>query len=223
MTKPSTIRPRDLLWGEDDDKGTAVTGITRPPKPSTTRSAALILTEDAQLLRSRVRELDVDVSETHQRSYQHEWQVRTQQWALGSMPEMLTQLTDLGFSWRDIARMVGVSVASIQKWRRGENVTGPNRHRVASLLAACDLIAAHYCVRDIAQWFETPVIDGAPTTPIDIWSGGNYLLVFEYVTQHVTPEQAMNDFMPEWRERFQSDFETFVAGDGNLSIRARGK
>ena len=219
MTKPTS--PRDLLWGDDDDRGTAGSGITRPPRPSTTRSTALLLTEDADRLRSQVRELGTDVGETHQRTYQHEWQVRTQQWAVSGMSEMLGQLADLGFSWRDVARMVGVSVASVQKWRKGENVAGTNRHKVASLLAACDFIAAHYCVQDIAQWFETPVIEGAPTTPVDFWADGNYLLVFEYVTQHVTPEQAMNDFMPEWREHFSSGFESFVAGDGDMSIRAK--
>ncbi|MCA2302725.1 hypothetical protein JF770_04075 [Mycobacterium intracellulare] len=136
---------------------------------------------------------------------------------------MLSDLADLGFSWRDIARMVGVSVAAIQKWRKGEKVTGPNRHKLASLLAACDFIISHLLAEDVAQWFETPIIDGAPITPIDIWSEGNYLVLFEYATQHMTPEQAMNEFRPDWRERFRSSWETFEAGDGNLSIRAKGQ
>jgi transcriptional regulator with XRE-family HTH domain len=134
---------------------------------------------------------------------------------------MLNELADLGFSWRDIASMVGVSVAAIQKWRKGEKVAGTNRYKLASLLAACDFIMAHLHAEDVAQWFETPIIDGAPVTPIDIWSEGNYLLVFEYVTQHITPEQAMNEFQPDWRERFSSNWEVFEADDGNLSIRAK--
>lgn len=218
----SMTSPSDLLWREDEDRGTASTGITRPPKPSATQTT-LLLTEGANKLRNEVRVLSVDVGETHQRTYNQEWQVRTQQWALSKPQIMLSQLADLGFSWRDIARMIGVSVAAVQKWRKGDKVTGLNMHKLASLLAACDFIAAHYCVTDIAQWFETPIIDGSPTTPIDFWSGGNHLLVFEYVTQHITPEQAMNDFMPDWREHFQSNFETFEAGDGSLSIRPKEK
>lgn len=221
MANRTASRQRDWLWGEDEDLGTAGTGITLPPKPTTTWSTALLLTEDAHDLRNRVRNLGVDVGQTHQKTYQHEWQVLTQQRALSSAVTMLNDLADLGFSWRDIARMVGVSVAAIQKWRKGEKVAGPNRHKLASLLAACDFIMAHFHAEDVGQWFETPIIDGAPVTPIDIWSEGNYLLVFEYATQHITPEQAMNEFQPEWRERFRSNWEVFEADDGNLSIRAK--
>jgi transcriptional regulator with XRE-family HTH domain len=170
-----------------------------------------------------VRNFGEDVGETHQKTYRHEWQVLTQQRALSRPATILNELADLGFSWRDVARMVGVSVAAIQKWRKGENVAGPNRQKLASLLAVCDFIAAHFCVEDVGQWFETPIIEGAPITPIDIWSEGHHLLFFEYVTQHVTPEQAMNDFKPDWREQFRTAFETFVAGDGNLSIRAKDR
>jgi transcriptional regulator with XRE-family HTH domain len=215
-------RYHDLLWG-DDDRGTAGTGITLQPMPTTTRSTALLLTEDAHDLRNRVRNLGFDVGQTHQKTYQHEWQVLTQQRALSSAGTMLSELADLGFSWRDIARMVGVSVAAIQKWRKGENVTGPNRHKLATLLAACDFIIVHFHAEDVAQWFETPIIDGAPITPIDIWSEGNYLVLFEYATQQMTPDQAMNEFRPDWRESFRSNWETFEAADGNLSIRAKGQ
>ncbi|WP_155763851.1 hypothetical protein [Mycobacterium asiaticum] len=147
----------------------------------------------------------------------------TQQRALSSPATMLSDLADLGFSWRDIAKMVGVSVAAIQKWRKGDNVTGSNRHKLASLVAACDFIIAHFHAEDVAQWFETPIIDGAPITPIDIWSEGNHLVLFEYATQHITPEQAMNEFRPDWRESFRSNWEVFEADDGNLSIRAKGQ
>ena len=57
-----------------------------------------------------------------------------------NVKSMLTELADLGFAWRDIARMVGVSVPAVQKWRKGEKASGDSRIRVASLLAAYNLI-----------------------------------------------------------------------------------
>lgn len=56
------------------------------------------------------------------------------------MASMLSDLAELGFAWRDIARLVKVSVPAVQKWRKGEKASGESHSRVASLLAACDLI-----------------------------------------------------------------------------------
>lgn len=35
------------------------------------------------------------------------------------MASMLSDLAELGFAWRDIARLVKVSVPAVQKWRKG--------------------------------------------------------------------------------------------------------
>jgi transcriptional regulator with XRE-family HTH domain len=140
-----------------------------------------------------------------------------------SITEMLAELADLGFAWRDIARLVGVTVAAVQKWRRGEGATGESRRRVASLLAACDLIAEHYEVREIASWFEMPLVGEAPVTPIDLYVEERVDLVFDYASGHADPEQILSDFDPRWRERYRSDFEVFRAADGQLSIRPKAE
>ncbi len=220
MAKLKPNRPQDLLW-DGSDRGTSGTGITQPPITSRTRSIALSRTEDFIELRNRVGQLSAEIGEKHQDSYEHEWQVLTQQRVTSRPTKLLSDLADLGFSWRDIARMVGVSVPAVQKWRRGENVTGPNRHKLARLLAACDFIVAHFHAEDVGQWFETPIVNSAPTTPIDIWADQKELLVLEYATQALTPEQTMDSFRQNWREQFRSNWETFEAEDGNLSIRAK--
>ncbi|WP_271403832.1 hypothetical protein [Kocuria palustris] len=135
---------------------------------------------------------------------------------------MLAELADLGFAWRDIARMVGVSVPAVQKWRRGEKASGDSRSRLASLLAACDLIAGRYLIDEIASWFEVPLSSSAPVTPIVLYSANRADLVFEFASGHVDPEALLSEFDPDWRERHRSDFEVFEAGDGNRSIRMKG-
>jgi len=136
---------------------------------------------------------------------------------------MLNELADLGFAWRDLARLVGVSVPAIQKWRRGQGATGENRRKVASLLAACDMISQSHGIQEIASWTEMPLRDGVSVTPMDLWAGERIDLVFDFASGHVDAEEILTAFDPDWRERYRSEFEVFEAGDGQLSIRMKGQ
>lgn len=163
-----------------------------------------------------------DVDDLHKRTHEDEWRTAAAERGKASVTSMLTELADLGFAWRDIARMVGVSVPAVQKWRKGEKASGDSRIRIASLLAACDLITSHYMVDEIASWFEMPLSSPAPVTPIVLYSANRADLVFEYASGYVDPEALLSEFDPDWRERYRSDFEVFEAGDGNRSIRMKG-
>ena len=118
--------------------------------------------------------------------------------------------------------MVGVSVPAMQKWRRGEKASGDSRQKGASLLAACDLIRDHYMVEDIAAWVEMPLVKRVPITPIDLYADDRADLVFAFASGQEDPEALMSQFDPDWRDRYQSDFETYVASDGNHSVRLKG-
>jgi len=216
VPKDSSIQtqPQDLLSAVEADSGTAGTDIKRAPTPSQTRTTALLLTEDVGSLRSRVHELGREVVETHHQTHSYEWRVRAGQRAVAAIGTM-------GFAWRDVARLLDVSVAAVQKWRRGETISGDNRQKLASFLAACDLLAAHFYVKEIGSWFEVPLVGGVPITPMDLWATGRTDLVFEHASAHKDPETILTEFDDEWRVRFSSDFEVFEAEDGNLSIRPK--
>lgn len=225
MARASVARLRSYDWLREleDDGGTAGNSVAPTLVPAATRTAVALLTEDANNTRHRVKMLSVEAGDAHRRVYQHEWSVLTQQRQAQNPVELLNELAEDGFAWRDIARLVGVSVPAVQKWRRGDRLSGDNRHKLASLLAARDFIASHYYVDDIASWFEMRIIDAAPVTPIDLWTTGQQLLFFEYVTRHLTPEETMNRFDPEWRERYSSDFETFRDNDGIIGLRMQDR
>jgi hypothetical protein len=212
----ATDRPPELL-----ESGTAGTDIKPPPPLSETRTVAKVITEDIGAIRQQTRNLHEATGELHQRSQYLEWTTRTTQRGRSSTEELLEELADLGFAWRDIARLVGVSVPAIQKWRRGEGTTGDNRRKVASLVAACDLVAEHYGIQDVASWFEMPLLDGVPVTPIELWARGRPDLVFDYASGHGDSEQILTSSDPQWRERYRSDFEVFRSDDGQLSIRPK--
>jgi hypothetical protein len=165
-------------------------------------------------------------ADRHKGDYMVEFRLRTAE-LLGAGGQVLLEvLADFGFAWRDIARMIGVSVPAIQKWRRGEGLTGENARKLASLISGCEIIQQfNPLITDIALWFEAPIVDEAPVTPIDLWAASNQQLVFEHarvdLESRVDPHTTMDSFDPNWRETYRSEFETFRAGDGELSIRMR--
>ncbi len=206
----------------EEGRGTAATSVARPSVPGATQTAAALLTEDADDLRREMRTLSIDIEETHQNIYEREWHVLAQLRGAQSPAELLEEIGDLGFAWRDVARMVGVSVPAVQKWRRGERITGENRSKLARLMAACDFLQKHYYVDDVASWFEMPMHEAAPIAPVDLWSAGQTRAFFDYATRHIDALDALAKYDPEWRERYQTDYETFRDEDGYTGIRAKG-
>lgn len=186
-----------------------------------TQSSTRVLTEHAGSLRSAVRQLGDDTQGLHHDTQLLEWSDRAMARGKEAPLELLSHLSDLGLSWRDVARMLQVSVPAVQKWRRGARITGENRRMLANLAAACDQIQEDYEVSEVASWFEMPLTTGNPVTPIDLYAGGHYQLLFEYASGHVDTESVLTAIDPEWRDRYSSDFEVFAAEDGQLSIRTK--
>ncbi|MGQ0846884.1 MAG: hypothetical protein ACT4QF_22415 [Sporichthyaceae bacterium] len=201
--------------------GTAEDRVTGAPEVSQTNPAAATLTAEIGGFRSISRDLNERLSNLQQRSHLNDWAKLTNARARSGTKTLLDELAALGFAWTDVARMIGVSVPALQKWRRGEGVTGTNRQRVASLLAACDLIGEYYLIEEIASWFEMPITLGVPVTPVALWVEGRQDLVFELASGHADAEQVLDSWDSEWRERFRSEFEVFVADDGQRSLRPR--
>mgnify|MGYP003610418792 CR=1 FL=1 len=193
-----------------------------PPTLTETRVTAARLTSEIGGNRSVARTFNESYDDLHKTIHDVEWRTAAAERGKASVMSMLAELADLGFAWRDIARLVNVSVPAVQKWRRGEKASGDSRFRIASLLAACDLITSHYLVEEIASWFEMPLSASAPVTPIDLYEANRADLVFEFANGHADPEALLSEFEPDWRERYRSDFEVFEAGDGNRSIRMKG-
>lgn len=202
------------------DRGTTSESITSPTLPETKLMAAR-LTEDVGGSRSEARILHEEFDDLHQRSHDVEWRAATAARAKAGVATMLSELADLGFAWRDIARLVGVSVPAVQKWRKGDKASGDSRKKLASLLAACDLITSHYMVEEIASWFEIPLSSSAPVTPIDLYADDRADLAFDFASGHADPEVLLTQFDPDWRERYRSEFEVFEASDGVRSIRPK--
>ena len=204
------------------DTGTYAAELTIAPTPTSTQTSAKLLTEDVGMLRSAVKDLSSRSGDLHRSTQMTEWRARTAARGREAPTELLGVLDDLGFAWRDVAQMLGVSVPAVQKWRRGEKLTGENRRKLAGLVAACDQVADDYMVSEPASWFEMPIVDGAPVTPAMLYAEEQVDLVFDYASGHTDPESILSEFQPDWRENYRSRFESFVAADGNRSLRVKG-
>lgn len=170
------------------------------------------LTEDAGWLRNTSTILSEDVADVHQQSFQAQLDVKTARLATQEPVQLLDQLGGLGFAWRDIARMLAITVPALRRWREGELPTGQNRRNLAQLLAFVQIASDH--VFEPASWMEVPITAGAPTTSIDLYAEGHLGVLFEFATGHRSPEATLDAAQPGWRDRFRSDWQVLVDEDG---------
>lgn len=188
-----------------------------------TRSSAQLL-DRTEVLHRQVRDLHVDTAGLRRASLVGELEDRQQLVAKRSGLGLLGALADAGLAWRDIARLAQVSVPAVQKWRRGDGITGPNRSRLAKLVALLDVLDAHF-ITDPASWLEMPVKDGVGVSRLDLLAAGRFDLVLELVSDDgdvLAVDPVLDEFDPTWRTTYVDDrFETFVAADGVLSIRPK--
>jgi DNA-binding transcriptional regulator YiaG len=203
---------------------TASVLLVPPAKVSETTIEALVHTRDAYAARQRAHEHHSEAVENHQSKYLGEWQQRVKSHSERSHENMLSSLWESGLSWRDIARLLKVSIAAVQKWRSGEKMAPKNFARLRDFVAAYDTVAAHKPGVDIASWLDVPILTDVPVTPRNLWTDGDPNTFFEYALGDLKPEAALDTFDSAWRQRYRDDgFESFVGEDGLLSIRTKNR
>jgi len=162
-----------------------------------------------------------DVADVHHQGFRIQLDAHTARLTPLALTDLLDSLNQLGFGWRDVARMIGVSVPALRRWRHGEMPTADHRRRVAELVALIEILTADHLVSEVAAWMEVPITSEVPDTPMDLYARGHVQTVFELATRHLGPEQALNQVEPGWRERIDHKYEVFLAADGQPAIRPR--
>ena len=138
-----------------------------------------------------------------------------------SLPDLLGALGELGFAWRDLARIFGVSIAALRRWRQGEPASDDHRWRVARLAAFCEIVQEHCMIDDPASWLETPIHIAAPTTGLDLIANERFDLAFRLAADDASdPDSILDAFNAGWRQQFATSVEVFVAAEGHRGLRA---
>jgi len=116
--------------------------------------------------------------------------------------------------------MSSVSVSAVRKWRNSGSATTSNRNRVAEILSVCDIARDQYLIDDAAGWLETPLRSGAPLTALDLVAAQRFDLVLQLASDRsADPENVLDEFDPEWRQRYASTVKVFTAPDGLPGVR----
>jgi hypothetical protein len=162
-----------------------------------------------------------DVGETHRQALELQLNILGRQLAKHDPRDTLNSLADIGFAWRDVARLVGVSVPAVRRWRQGEPPTGPHLFAIGRLAAFIEILNRDHMVTNPVPWLEMPLSDEVPLTGIDVAAAGHYEELIDLAADHMGPEDLLTRLNPNWREDMRSDVEVFRAEDGELGLRSR--
>lgn len=205
--------------------GDVLTGGTESfaPLPQTRRTAASFATA-ADLINRQTKWLHEDASGVRRDAQMDALEEHQAHMAAQSGKDLLDRLSDRGFSWTDIARLVGVSIPAVQKWRRGAGITGENRLKLARLAALLEILEKHM-IAEPCSWLEMPLSTDVSVSSIDLLVADRYDLVLELARNEIGGEEResiLDEFDSDWRRtRRDSNFETVRAADGRLSIQPR--
>lgn len=187
-----------------------------------TKSSSLVDISD--VLHRQARELQASTAENRKAHLVRDLEDRTQRLAVKDAKELLAFISESGLAWRDVARLAGVSVPAVQKWRRGEGMAGARRLKIAGIAAFLQALNDRL-VNEPASWLEMPVKDGLTLTRLDLLAGERPDLVLLLISEDgntVETDRILDEYDPEWRSHFRDDsFEVFLAPDGIASIRMR--
>lgn len=132
--------------------------------------------------------------------------------------DVLADLSGAGLAWRDIARVIGVSVPAVRRWRQGESPTAENRDAIARLAALMEALTG-LGVEDAATWLELPIDPAAPVNGLDLAAERCFEDLCELARGHVTGAELLDARMPDWRSHYRREYEVFRAEDGELGLR----
>jgi len=206
-------------WSEDRTRTNAVLDS---PVESPTRTTQDELAERAGHLRGATRFLLDDVADVHDEAIDIQMEARTDEAAKRSVADLLNELAELGFAWRDIARLVGVTVPAVRKWRQGEAATGAHRRAVARLLAFVDVLRSEHLVNEVSSWMEIPLA-GSRRTGVDLYCDGHEKQLLLHAAGHLSSEELLDCVEPDWRDQLDDRFEIATASDGDPFIRLRSE
>jgi len=194
-----------------------------PLEGTPSQSKAIANMEDFGVLRTRSRHLSEDINRGHAGAITALLNREQSKLERDTAVALLEELSDRGFSWRQIARMVGVSVPAVQKWRKGDGLTIERRGKLARVVAVMQLLESNAMVDDVAAWCSLPIVAEAPITTIDLIADDELELVYVRAEGHEDGAAVLDKYRPAWRDQLPNDgFEVFEAEDGNLSIRSKG-
>jgi hypothetical protein len=193
--------------------------LFRAPNDRTRISNAERSERDAGRRRREAR----DAASWHEETLRNLLRHKTDDKARAGLAALLTELTaGYGLGWSDIARMVGVSVPAIRKWRHGGDISSARMLSVAKLAAFLEMLSEEE-ISDPATWLNLPLDDVGDevvpglVTKKEIYSSGGIVDLLEYAKKFISHDELLARSCVRARS-ITSANRVITAADGYLSI-----
>jgi hypothetical protein len=194
--------------------------------PSATDSSLLdpvaALNHRAAGVRDKAELVRGDIARVHGETQALELDALAHERLRDGVDALLTELTEVrGLAWSQVARLVGVSVPAVRKWRLHQTDPTPdNRALLGGLAAFLDLFATRFLIQDPVGWLEAPLTQ-SNLTGLDVYrTEGGPIGLLELAGQRIDVDQLLDAQAPGWRARGAPDarFRIVRAGDGGRSV-----
>lgn len=177
------------------------------------------LRNHARLLSQDIQGVEASIASFHRSALEPVIAARALEVAKRSVPDLLAELADFGFSWRSIAELCDVSVPALRKWRLGSSEpTSENRMRLSQLLSVAEILVEEHLISDVAAWLELPLDRRSDITGLQLLRRRRDACVIELAGRHRTPEEILDETDPGWRKRSHL-FEVAESPEGEPVIR----
>lgn len=167
-----------------------------------------ILVEDVEDGRREVRSLDLDN--------------RTVLKSRSNAETLLEELaTNRGLGWSEIARLCGVSVSAVRKWRAGESISSDHRRALARLAAFLDLLEEIGPIVEPAGWLHMRLLEQYTVMAADLYVEGRADDLLEHAQGHLDINDMLDQWNPDWRTATRSDWKILDRPDGERVLIRR--
>jgi hypothetical protein len=127
--------------------------------------------------------------------------------------------TKFGLAWVDLARMTGVSVPAIRKWRLSGGATPDNHERVAQVWAF--LSALDDLVPEPVSWLTRRLEPGFTVTARHLWEPSTSAILLDLAAETVSTTVVLDELHHNWREQYATKDELVFLADGSVAIARR--
>ena len=185
-------------------------------------SAIAELTDTYGGLTSKVRLLSQDVEGGRRTVRSLDLDERTSTKSRLGTESLLEELsTDRGLGWSEIARLCGVSVSAVRKWRAGESISSEHRRSLARIASFLDLLQEVGPVNEPAGWLNMRLSDQTTVTAADLYIAGHPQDLLEHAQGILEVEQLLDRCAPDWRTASRSEWKIVKLSDGERVLTRR--